>query len=204
MKTIAILLAAGASERMGATKQLISIDNKSLLLHALTPLLESRISKVILVLGYNNEKILKHIPTSEKLVTVINDNYSNGMGRSIKAGLAHLEPNTDAVMIALADQPFITVQTINNLLKSASITKKNIIAPIYNGKRGHPVIFKKKYFQELLQLTGDEGGRSILELNHDDTLLVDLKTDAILIDIDTPKDLETAIKKIRRICEEEC
>ena len=116
MKTIGILLAAGASQRMGRPKQLIQIGQKPLVIHSLDTLLEAHLAKVILVLGYSNEEILKLAPTSKKLVTVINNNYANGMSSSIKTGMAHLPPNTDAVMISLADQPFITTSIINKLI----------------------------------------------------------------------------------------
>lgn len=195
MRTIGILLAAGSSRRMKKAKQLIQIGHKPLIIYSLDTLLESHLAKVILVLGHHHQEILKHIPTSEKLATVINNNYVNGMGSSIKTAMAHLKPNTDAVMIALADQPFITSDLINILIKYADATTKNIIAPICNGKRGHPVIFKKKYFQELLKLTGDKGGHFIVKKHPYDILLVDVATDSILIDIDTPKDLESALMK---------
>lgn len=196
MNSTAILLAAGASERMGTTKQLVSITDKPLLLHTLEPLLESRLAKVVLVLGHNHKEILKQIPSSEKLITVINNNYAHGISSSVKTGMAHLEPNTDTIMIALADQPFITTQIINNLLEHASETTKKIIAPVWQGERGHPVIFKKKYFHKLMKLYGDKGGSSILKNHPYDLLLIAVKTDAILFDIDTTKDLETAIRKI--------
>lgn len=191
MLTAGILLAAGRSKRMRQPKLLIPLMNKPLILHSLTPLLKSNLQHVILVLGTHHKDILQLLPVSLKLTVVVNQSCEEGMSSSIKSAIPYLYERTKAIMIALADNPSLSETIINKLLEEADKTTKNIIAPQKQGKMGHPVIFKKKYFPSISQLKGDEGGKLIIEQNPEDLLLIEIDSDAIFTDIDTPEDLKT-------------
>lgn len=190
MRTTGILLAAGRSKRMRQPKLLIPLMNKPLILHSLTPLLKSNLQHVILVLGTRHKEILQLLPASLKLTVVVNQSCEEGMSSSMKSAIPYLYEQTEAIMIALADNPSLSETIINKLLEEADKTTKNIIAPQKQGKRGHPVIFKKKYFPSISQLKGDEGGKSIIEQNQEDLLLIEIDSNEIFTDIDTPEDLK--------------
>jgi len=180
----AILLAAGESKRMGKPKQLMLLGNSTIVEQTIDNLLNSRVSEVIIVLGYKAEAVVEKIATRPVKIA-INPAYPQGMSTSIVTGLNLINDKAKAVMLALADQPFIDSQTISRLIDEFDSHDKGIAIPVYQGRRGHPVIFAIKYKEELLGLTGDIGGRLIIERHPDDILEISVSTESINIDIDT-------------------
>ena len=180
----AIILAAGESRRMGKPKQLLPLDKTTILECTIDNFLNSEVHDVVVVVGYRAEEVVSLIakrPTS----MVVNAAYRDGMSTSIIAGLSLISDNAQGVMLALADQPFIDSQTINCLVESFGAHDKGIVLPIYQGKRGHPVILSIKYKEELLSLKGDIGGREIIHRYPDDVLEVPVNCEGICVDIDT-------------------
>ena len=192
----AILLAAGEAKRMGKPKQLLPLGGKSILEHSLNNLLASRVNEVIVVVGYEAEAVAKKVAARPVRIAV-NPNYKQGMSTSLVKGLGLVSDGTKAVMVALADQPFISSQVINQLIEEFATHKKGIAVPVYKGKRGHPIIFAIKYRDELLGLSGDTGGKEILERHPDDVLEVDTGSEDIHRDIDDMKSYEKERDKIR-------
>jgi len=180
----AILLAAGESKRMGKPKQLMLLGDSTIVEQTIDNLLNSRVSEVIIVLGYKAEAVVEKIATRPVKIA-INPAYPQGMSTSIVTGLNLINDKAKAVMLALADQPFIDSQTISRLIDEFDSHDKGIAIPVYQGRRGHPVIFAIKYKEELLGLTGDIGGRLIIERHPDDILEISVSTESINIDIDT-------------------
>ncbi len=180
----AIILAAGESSRMGQLKQLMTLGKGIILEYVIDNLLNSLVSEIIVVLGYKSEEVKKTI-ANKPVKIVVNPDYHQGMSTSIKTGLDSIDNQAKAVMIALGDQPYIDSLTINNLIKAFFTHNKGITIPVYQGRRGHPVIFVKKYIGELLKLKGDIGGREIITRHPDDVLEVAVNCEGILIDIDT-------------------
>ena len=179
-----ILLAAGQSERMGEPKQLMRFGQSTVVEQAIDNLLSSAANEVIIVLGYRAEEVIRLIAT-RPVKLAINPNYQHGMSTSIIAGLNLVDSKTRAVMLALGDQPFIDSQTLNRLIDEFYNHDKGIAIPIYQGRRGHPVIFAIRYKGELLRLKGDIGGREIIDQHPDDILEVAVNCEGICIDIDT-------------------
>ena len=180
----AILLAAGESKRMGKLKQLMPLGTKTILEQTIDNLLDSRVSEVIVVVGYKAEALVEKVATRPVKIAV-NPDYHQGMSTSIVTGLKLVNDKARAVMLALADQPFTDSQTINRLIDEFDSHNRGIAIPVYQGRRGHPVIFAVKYKGELLRLKGDIGGREIIEQHPDDVLEVAVNCEGICIDIDT-------------------
>ncbi len=179
----AILLAAGESKRMGKPKQLMPLGKTTILEQTIDNLLNSRVEEVIVVLGYRAEEMIKTI-AHRPVNIVVNPIYHQGMSTAIVTGLNLVDDKARAVMLALADQPFIDSQTINRLIDEFGNHTKGIVVPTYQGKRGHPVIFAIKYKGELLGLKGDVGGKQMLKDHPDDILEVVADSPSINIDID--------------------
>ena len=180
----AILLAAGESNRMGQPKQLMPFGQSTILERTIDNLLNSAVSETIVVLGYRNEEIRQTI-SGKPVKIAINPDYQQGMSASIIAGLKQVDTRARAVLIALGDQPFVDSQTINSLVEAFIANNRGIIIPVYQGRRGNPIIFTIKYKDELLNLKGDIGGREIIKRHPDDVLEVAVNCEGVLLDIDT-------------------
>jgi molybdenum cofactor cytidylyltransferase len=180
----AILLAAGESNRMGQPKQLMPFGQSTILERTIDNLLNSAASETIVVLGYREEDIRKTI-AGKPVKIAINPDYQQGMSASIIAGLKQIDKRARAVLIALGDQPFVDSQTINSLVEAFIANSKGIIIPVYQGRRGNPVIFAIRYRGELLNLKGDVGGREIIKRHPDDVLEVVVNCEGVLLDIDS-------------------
>lgn len=180
----AMLLAAGEAKRMGTLKQLLPIGDTTMVEKTLDNLLASRVSEVIVVLGHRAEEVKRKI-ASRPVRVVENPRYRQGMGTSIATGLRFVSPKTQAVMLVLADQPFVDSQTINHLIEAFNHHNKGIVIPTYQGRRGHPLIFAMKYKAPLSQLAEDIGGREIIREHPEDALEVPVACEGVIIDIDT-------------------
>ncbi|MDO8715419.1 MAG: nucleotidyltransferase family protein [Dehalococcoidales bacterium] len=192
----AILLAAGEAKRMGKPKQLMPLGEKSILEHSLDNLLASRVNEIIVVVGCEAEAVAKKVAARPVRIAV-NPDYKQGMSTSLVKGLDLVSDGAKAVMVFLADQPFIGSHVINQLIDDFANHKKGIAVPVYKGKRGHPIIFAIKYGGELSKLTGDAGAKAILKKHPEDVLEVDTGSEDIHRDIDDMKSYEREKNKIR-------
>ena len=190
----AILLAAGESKRMGQPKQLLPFRGSTLLGQIVENLLQSQAAETIVVLGSQAEKIIPQI-AGEPVRIVVNQEFEQGMSSSIKCGLSHISEVADGVMIVLGDQPLIEKETIDLLIERHRQSERGIILPVYNGIRGHPVIFAMKYKDELMRLTGDIGGKQIVERHPSDVLEVEVDSESVVISIDAESDYQSLVGK---------
>jgi molybdenum cofactor cytidylyltransferase len=188
----AILLAAGESKRMGEPKQLMPVGSRVMVEQAIDNLLNSAVNEVIVVLGHRAEEITGAI-ADKPIKIMFNPNYRQGMSTSIIAGLILVDPQVQAVMLALGDQPLVDSQTINQLIDAFNNHKKGIAVPVYRGKRGHPIIFAIKYKPELLNLEGDIGGREIIRQHPNDVIEVAIDSESVITDIDTKDDYQSQL-----------
>lgn len=179
-----IVLAAGAAKRMARPKQLLPLENSTVLERAVDSILDSRIDEVIVVVGYLASE-MANLLANRPVKIVVNPDYHRGMSTSIVSGLSLVSESSKAVMIALADQPYIDSLIVNQLIEAHTTSNKGITLPVYKGKRGHPVIFDIKYKDELRALEGDAGGRQIINKHLEDVLEVAVNNDSVLVDIDT-------------------
>ncbi|MBI4295569.1 MAG: molybdenum cofactor cytidylyltransferase [Chloroflexi bacterium] len=183
----AVILAAGESKRMGEPKLLLPLGGKTILEQTVDNFLDSNVDEVIVVVGYRADQMIELL-RSRPIKPVLNPDYRQGMSTSIAAGLRLVGKSSQAIMIALADQPFIGSKTINHLIETFVTNEKGIAIPTYQGKRGHPVTFADRYRVELLGLRGDSGGRGIIERHPDDVLEIPVTCEGVCIDIDAAED----------------
>lgn len=188
----AILLAAGKSRRIGKPKQVLPLGSSTILEQTVDNLLRSKIDDLIVVLGYAAQEVMKKI-ANRPVKIAINPAYEQGMSTSIVTGLRLVDNKAQAVMITLADQPFICINIINSLIETFFHHNKGIVIPTYQGRRGHPVIFAVKYKEELLKLTGDIGGRQIIKRHSEDVVEMPVDSESINVDIDTLSDYYSKI-----------
>ena len=191
-KPAIILLAAGASKRMGRPKQLLEFGGKPLLRHAVEVAQATGCEPVVVVLGAR-EREMRSALTGLAIETVVNERWAEGMGTSIQAGLQTLAGRgVSGAILALADQPFITADFLRGLVERHRQTGKSIVASQYSGTAGVPVFFAREDFPLLMDLKPDQGCKGVILGNPADTVLVDCPEAAI--DIDTPEDYSRAIR----------
>ncbi len=198
--TAAIILAAGSSSRMGSGrhKLLLPLDDRPVLAHVIDATLGSQARPIIIVLGHQASKVrlqIKPYTTHPDITLVDNTDYLQGMSTSMRKGVQILPSHgykkqtfpyqVDSVLIVLGDQPMITSQVIDTLIIAYRTTGKRIIAPLYDGKRGSPVLFEVSLFPELMEVTGDEGGRAILERHRQEVELIEMGNAPANYDVDT-------------------
>lgn len=181
----AILLAAGESKRMGRTKLLLKWDQRTIIEKSVDTLLASKIDELIVVLGHQAQAVLRSLG-ARRLKAVINHQYRMGMSTSIRRGLGEVGPKSEAILIALADQPFVETDLIDHLIDIYRQNPHGIVLPSYKGGRGHPVILDRfRYGEEMGNLTGDVGCRPILNRHPEDILEVEVESEGVIADIDS-------------------
>ncbi|NKI32310.1 nucleotidyltransferase family protein [Croceivirga thetidis] len=191
-KVAVLVLAAGASTRMGKPKQLLPWKNTTLLGHVISNL--RVVSKhILVVLGANHEKILPTLPSY--LESVINIAWQSGMGTSIALGVGELEKsvNPEAILICLVDQPLIDAELFKKIIDLHNLNPSKIIATTYVGGKGVPALFPKKYFNALKQFSADYGARHFLKSNKNEVIPFD--SDGKAVDLDTPANYDAYWKK---------
>jgi molybdenum cofactor cytidylyltransferase len=172
---------------MGRPKPLVKIGDKTILQQVLLNLRASAVDQVVVVLGHHARQVEGSLK-GENCSVVINPRFAEGMSSSIRRGLGAIDQDADAVMIVLGDQPFISPDLIDRLLQEYADTERQMVVPICGGRRGHPVIFGRRYWPELCALRGDVGGRELFDRHADDLLEVAVADQGILLDIDHPGD----------------
>jgi molybdenum cofactor cytidylyltransferase len=182
----AIVLAAGASTRFGSPKQLVRVDGRPLLHSAVSRAVEVAGHSVTVVLGAHAVELaplLRHTSAS----IVINRDWSEGMGSSIRAGVAKLPGSCTGVMLVLADQAAVTAEDLRRLASNWRRQPSYIVAAQYGATLGAPAIFPSSSFRDLAELRGDRGAQSLFKRNPDRVIRVPM--DSASVDIDTPEDL---------------
>jgi len=190
----AILLGAGKSRRMGFDKLSLPWGKKTVFERCLETLLRSKVQELVIVLGLRNKGV-RNLFLRKNIKVVSNPHAEGGMSTSIRRGLQAIHPRSDGILIALGDQPFLKTRTINILIRTFAQGKGGIIVPSFRGRRGHPVIFHKKYRKELLNLKGDVGGKSLLERYPRDVIVVPVKSEGVVKDINTWQDYKKSSRR---------
>jgi molybdenum cofactor cytidylyltransferase len=192
-----IVLAAGESRRMGSFKQLLRYGDKTMVEAVVDNLLGSKLDEVVVVVGHRADEVRKVIK-DRPVIVAVNKDYQLGMLSSAKCGISHVSKESDAALIALADQPFIESGIVNRAIDGFLSGDKGIAIPTYEGRRGHPVIIDLKYRDEIMGL--DEGvGLRQLMLNHpDDILYIEVAREEITRDLDYAEDYRRELRKVER------
>lgn len=191
-----VILAAGSSSRLGQPKQLLEFQGTTLI-QRITQIAVNAVKKpVVVMLGANCSLIhaqLTHLPVH----IVYNPDWSQGMTSSIRKGLMALlyfSPDTEAVIFAVCDQPYISPDLFVEMLDAGNKTLKPIVACLYNNILGTPVLFKKEYFDVVLSLKDNEGARKILQAHPESVEAVPFPLG--VIDVDTMQDYNALQNKL--------
>jgi len=190
----AVVLAAGESIRTGTPKMLLTIGTKTLIEKVIENILASHVKSITVVLGAYREQIgliISNLPVSH----TFNDNYRDGMLSSVICGLKSLPEQTDAAIIYPGDYPFIKAGIINEMIDVYRSTGKGIVIPVCKGRRGHPIIIDRKYFNEVEKLDEKRGLRALAEKFRNEIQEYITDNKMIFNDIDTLEDYFKAEQK---------
>jgi molybdenum cofactor cytidylyltransferase len=183
-----ILLAAGESRRMGFPKPLLPYRGTTFLEHLLT-VLQGRVNPLVLVLGAHADRIRAAVRIPDSVIVAINENYAAGQLSSLQIGIRALPADAEAAMVALVDHPCIDRALVERLISEWRENHPPVLIPTYNERRGHPMIFHRDLFAELLEAPLDQGARAVVRrhtVHH-----VPVKNEGILHDLDDPQAYRT-------------
>ena len=185
---IAVVLSAGESSRMGRPKALLPIEGQKFIERIIRVLGQSKVSRTIVVLGHHADQLrsqLEHLAVE----FVINPDYRRGQLSSLQAAIRHIkhDDRCGGILVHLVDHPFIDAALVDKLIESFCEANKLIVVPRYKGKRGHPVIFSRELFKELLNAPLDQGAKAVVNAHRPETLEIEWQDEGITLDIDTPE-----------------
>ncbi len=189
MRIAAVVLAAGASRRLGEPKQLVRLGGERLLERAVRVAREAGCDPVLVVLGCGAERIAAECALGAAQV-VMNEDWAEGMGASIRVGVATLPEDVDGAVVMTCDQPAVTADHLGRLIDAGGDA---VAASAYVGRGGVPAFFRARYFAELLQLRGDAGARALLET----AVAVELRQGEL--DVDTPDDRSASLEPVQAV-----
>jgi molybdenum cofactor cytidylyltransferase len=187
----AVILAAGASRRMGTQKLLLTLGEETLIRRTVRQVCDAGFDDVLVVLGFAHEKTLAALD-GLPIRNATNAHYESGMGSSFRTAVEHL-PDSAAAMFALADQPFVTANEYRTVLDTYRRQAPDIISVRYGEVMAPPHLFQREFFPELARL--QHGARSLLERHRDRATVLHFPAD-LLVDIDTPEDYELAKSRL--------
>ena len=184
MRINLILLAAGNSKRFNGNKLLTIYKEKPIYMYIVEKVFDLKVNKIICVTQYEE---IREALLNTNINIVINDNSSLGISSSIKLGI-NFDKNADGYMFMVCDQPFISIETLNSVIDNFINGDKGIVCVGYGDNKGNPVIFSKKYINELLLLEGGNGGKRVLKRHLNDLKIVNVDNEVELVDIDTQEE----------------
>lgn len=191
----AIILAAGEGSRMGELKQLLPWQGRTIVETVILRITRSHLDgEIRVVVGSQAERVKKVLEKNEKISPVIRENtdYQRGMFSSVMTGIKNLPEGTEGLLFMLADQPLVSTSVYNKLIREFRDRGSLILAPSYQGKRGHPLLLSSQMVPEIYQLAegGEpEGGlRSLLRQNREIIDYVEVEDKSVVIDLDYKQD----------------
>ncbi|MHA1910771.1 MAG: nucleotidyltransferase family protein [Candidatus Kariarchaeaceae archaeon] len=190
--SVGIILAAGLSTRFPGNKMLHIVKDYPLISRVVNCALDSKLDKVLVVLGHMKDEIEFIIPSHPKIEILTNSDYVEGMTTSIRTGVIKAkELEADLIMIIPGDILLNDTEIINNGIKTSKKIDKPILIASFHGRRGHPIFFKKEIISELLEISEEtEGMRAIIRHDPARVMTYNCSSESILFDIDTAQDLK--------------
>ena len=184
----AVVLSAGESSRMGRPKALLPIEGETFIGRIVGSLKRTQVGKILVVLGHNADQLAAAIGALPVEI-LINPNYQLGQLSSLQVAVLTLlpDPDCDGMLVHLVDHPYIDASLVDRMIRQFYESKKNIVVPRCRGKRGHPVLFSRRLFSELLDAPMDQGAKAVVNAHGDATLEIETDDEGITVDIDTPE-----------------
>ncbi|TMB67246.1 MAG: nucleotidyltransferase family protein [Deltaproteobacteria bacterium] len=195
----AVVLAAGESSRMGRPKALLPIDGVRFIEKIVSSFQSTKVGKILVVLGHNAEEMRQKIADLPVLI-VVNNEYKKGQLSSLVAAIRDIQSRQssaelDGILVHLVDHPYVNPILVDVMIDRFYESKKLIVVPRYHGRRGHPVIFSRSLFSELLNAALDQGAKTVVHAHQKDTLEIDTEDEGVTIDIDTPEEYRQFVKE---------
>ncbi|MEX0802617.1 MAG: nucleotidyltransferase family protein [Candidatus Binatia bacterium] len=185
---VAVILSAGESSRMGRPKALLPIEGQKFIERIAGALKQSRAGRIIVVLGHHVDEMrrqIEHLPVD----ILVNPDYQNGQLSSLQVAIRHIqnEDNCDGMLVHLVDHPYINPALVDMMIERFYQSGRLIVVPRHRERRGHPVIFSRQLFDELLDAPIDQGAKAVVNAHREETLEIETAEEGITIDIDTPE-----------------
>ena len=190
VRVVGVVLAAGRATRMAGSKVVRPVGGRPMVARVVDAALDSRLAGTVVVVGHEAESVRK-ILRDRPLRIIDNPSFANGLSTSVRAALACVGPEYDGALFLLADQPFVTSVLIDRLLEAFAASGKPIVRPDLEGRPGNPVLFSAALFPELMEETGDRGGRGVIERHQHEVCLVAVDDPLICLDIDSLEEYES-------------
>ena len=182
-----IVLAAGSSSRLGQPKQLLELDGRPLLQHALDAAEGAGLRDVVVVLGHRSDEVRAAIRPAAGTRIVVNPDYREGQATSLRAGLRAMDEEAGAAVVILGDQPAVTAASVRPVVEAYEASGSPVVQATYGGKPGHPVLFDRGVWADLLAVEGDTGAREVLKKHPEWIERVELGGE-VPADVDTLED----------------
>jgi molybdenum cofactor cytidylyltransferase len=181
----AIILAAGASRRMGCPKALLQIDGRTFVRRLVEVLQSAQLDTIVVVLGAHAQQVSDEI-VGLNVLTVVNEEYEKGQLSSLLTGIDFVEPQClDAVLVCPVDHPSVSREVVVSLVGAFKERSALIAVPTFKGRRGHPVLFSRTLFDELRGAPADVGARHVLRSHAADVVEVGVVDEGVLVNVDT-------------------
>jgi molybdenum cofactor cytidylyltransferase len=198
MKIIPVILAAGNGQRAGSPKALLKIGDQTFVRHILDEFRAAGLQDVIVVLGASAEDVAKELADTGA-ITVVNSHYQEGQLSSVIAGVnASEQMRADAILLHPVDHPLIRHELVETLVTCFRETGAPLILPVFQGRRGHPVLFSAKLFSELKSAPPEIGARSVVWAHASEIVEVETQDEGVVANINTPQDYENLRSRLHR------
>lgn len=182
----ALVLAGGQSKRMGTQKLLLPWGETTIIGHVVDQLLQTALHRIVVVTGHDKTPVTGEL-ADQPVTLAHNPHYASGMLSSVRCGIRALPLDCEAALVSLGDQPMISSSLIDRMITAFNVTDKNILVPLCNDRRGHPLLFSCVYFDEVLTHFEEIGLRGLLQAHPQDVQELKVSTPSVLGDIDHPE-----------------
>lgn len=188
-----VILAAGKGTRFeGGNKLLADVEGTPIVRRAAETLCQSSLDDIVAVVGHEGDRVAAALADLDLSIRD-NENYAAGQSVSVRLGVdAARDADWDAIVFMLGDMPFVRPPTVDALRTAYATGDGSIVVPTYEGQRGNPVLFGRQHYDALSAVSGDRGGRDLIE-NHENTVFIDVDDPGVTRDIDSQRDLERSV-----------
>ncbi len=191
---VAVVLAAGASTRMGSPKALLPVEGVPFIERIVAALERTGVDRTLVVLGFNADAMREAIAYLG-VDTAVNPDYVRGQLSSLQTAIRALEGEpVEAILVHLVDHPFIESTLVDRMIERFRAEEKLIVVPRFGGRRGHPVLFSSKLFPEFMAASLDTGAKPVVRGHPGETLELETDEEGVLIDIDTPEEYRKHVR----------